>query len=93
MKALLQELTDQAASFERQWIELSREIQSEHSGMGRMFEPTEQEERAEKDKQRRCDELYDKFHTIKECRATVVRHIQAIIGENIEVQFSKWNMQ
>jgi len=90
MKALLQELTDAADQSEAAWRKMSQEIQE--SRRPSMFEPTEAEERDIALLDRKCDQLYDEAQSIRRCRAAVARHVTAIIGENIEIQFSKWNM-
>jgi len=90
LKALLQEMADEAQSLEKQWRERSQELQSRGSWV--MFEETREEELERERKQRHCDELYDKAKTMRECMERVARRINNIIGENIVIQFSKWNM-
>jgi hypothetical protein len=92
MKALLQELTDAADLSEAQWRKVSQEISEERGGF-HVFGLDEEDERRLADKQRKADELYDEAQGIRRCRAAVARHVAAIIGENIEIQFSKWNME
>ena|SRR5271154_1984431 len=90
LKALLQEMSDEAQSLEKQHRERYKELQSR--GQWQMFEETHEEEMARERKQRECDELYDKAKTMRECMERVARKINNIIGENIVIQFSKWNM-
>lgn len=90
LKALLQEMSDMTQSLDRQHLEQSLKLRN--SGGWQMFEPTEEEERARAREQRACDELYDKAKTIRECMNLVAQKIKNIIGENIVIQFSKWNM-
>ena len=90
LKALLQEMSDEAQSLEKEWRERSKALRD--SNRWQMFEPTEEEERAQERAKRDCDELYDKAKTIRESMNRVARKINNIIGENIAIQFSKWNM-
>jgi hypothetical protein len=90
LKALLQEMEAQSQQLYNQWNERSKELQNNRGWQ--MYEPTEQEEWQRERKQRECDELYDKAKTVCECMNMVARKINRIIGENIVIQFSKWNM-
>jgi flagellar biosynthesis chaperone FliJ len=90
LKALLQEMSNQVESLEKQWQENSRELRSH--GNWQMFEPTEKEEWERTRKQRACDELYDKAQAIRECMNLVAGSVNKIIGENIVIQFSKWGI-
>jgi hypothetical protein len=94
LKTLLQEMSDSAQSLHKQWVDRARELQNYRTGYGgQMYEETESEARAHAQKQRECDELYDRAKTIEECMNLVARRVNNIIGENIVIQFSKWNMR
>jgi hypothetical protein len=90
LKALLQEMADESQALEKQYFQRSRELQN--SNGWQMFEPTREEELKREQEQRACDELYDRAKTIKDCMNTVARTVNKIIGENIVIQFSKWNI-
>jgi hypothetical protein len=90
LKTLLQEMQDAAESTEKQWRERSQALQNSHGWQ--MFEPTREEELKREQEQRACDELYDKAKNIRECMGFVARAVNKIIGENIVIQFSKWNI-
>jgi hypothetical protein len=92
LKTLLQSLSDQAAANEREWLDRATTLQQSTRGWN-MWESTEQEERAQAARQRECDALYYKAQTIRECIERVAQATNRIIGENIEIQFSKWNIQ
>jgi hypothetical protein len=92
LKALLQEMSTTALALEKQWRDESIALRDSYSGF-RQFEPTEEEERAQGRRQRACDEIYDRAKTIRECMDVVARRVNNIIGENIVIQFSKWNMR
>lgn len=91
LKTLLQEMSTTAQSLDKQHLEHSRELQNSRGW--NQFEPTDEEERAWALKQRECDEIYDRAKTIRECMEAVARRVNNIIGENIVIQFSKWNMR
>jgi hypothetical protein len=76
---------------DKQHLERSRELQ--RGGPGDMWERTDEEERRDAQKQRDCDELYDRAKVIRECMNRVAQKVNNIIGENIVIQFSKWNMR
>lgn len=90
LKALLQEMSDAAQAIEKEWRERSQALSN--SNGWRQFEPTQEEEWQREREQRAVDELYDKAKTIRECMGFVARRINNIIGENIVIQFSKWNI-
>jgi hypothetical protein len=90
LKTLLQEMADTALTLETQWAERSKALRN--SGGFQMFEPTREEELQREQEQRACDELYDKARTMRECMGFVARTVNKIIGENIVIQFSKWNI-
>jgi hypothetical protein len=90
LKALLQEMQDAADATEKEWRRRSQALQDSHGW--RQFEPTPEEEWQREREQRAVDELYDKAKTIRECMGFVARAVNKIIGENIVIQFSKWNM-
>ena len=90
LKALLQEMQDAAQASETEWRERSQALQN--SNGWQMFEPTREEELKREQEQRAVDELYDKAKTIRTCMNLVAGKVNKIIGENIVIQFSKWNM-
>src|SRR5271167_1464468 len=90
IKTLLQEMQDTADSTEKQWRERSKALANSHGWQ--QFEPTPEEEWQREREQRAVNELYDKAKTIRECMGFVARATNKIIGENIQIQFSKWNM-
>ena len=89
LKALLQVMSDEAQSLDNQWRERSQELRNNRWDV---FGPTDEDERERARLQRACDELYDKAQTVRECMGRVSRKISNIIGENIVIQFSKWNI-
>lgn len=90
LKALLQEMQDSAVALEKEWRERSQALQN--SNGWQMFEPTREEELKREQEQRAVNELYDRAKTIRDCMNIVAGKVNKIIGENIVIQFSKWNM-
>src|SRR5271157_3366181 len=90
LKALLQEMQDEADLLEKLWKERSLALRNAYGW--NQFEPTQEEEDEKARQQRACDEIYDKAQTTRRCMGFVARKINVIIGENIQIQFSKWNM-
>jgi hypothetical protein len=94
LKALLQEMSDTVRLLDKQHLERSRELQDRYYGYGgQMYERTDEEERKREQEQRACDELYDRAKTTRDCMGWVAGKVNNIIGENIVIQFSKWNMK